>query len=166
MRIILGVLLVWGGCGLVGLRACGALRQRVRLLEGIGLALEIMERELVLNKTPLPDLLEQLSHKETGQSEGLFFRCKTELEQGKSFTQSWADALDKSELAERDRQLLGTLGVWLGRYDAKGQAEALAHLRVDWDEHIDLARRQARGLGRVYGVLGMTAGGFLSLLLL
>lgn len=166
MRLILGVLLVWGGCGWVGLRACAALGQRVRLLEKIGLSLEIAERELVLNKTSLPDLLERLAAEENGQGNRLFLHCKAGLEQGKCFTDAWADALEGSGLEERDKQLLGTLSIWLGRYDARGQAEALTRLRADWEEHIALARERARSLGRVYGTLGMTAGGFLALMLL
>ena len=166
MKSALGVLLVWGGCGLVGLHACAALRRRVRFLEEMALALTVMERELLLNRRPLPELLEQMSQTTERNVGMLFARCRSKLEQGNSFTDVWRETLENSGLKEGDKALLGTLSVWLGRYEAKGQAEALARLRTDWDEHIRLTRRQAMGQGRIYGVLGLTAGGFLSLLLL
>lgn len=165
MLKILGVLLVWGGCTLCGAQACSALSRRVRTLEEIGQGLAVMERELALNATALPELLEQLSKAENGSGESLFSLCRTELEKGNSFSSSWAAALDNSGLNRRDRQLLSSLARLLGRYDAKGQVQALSRLHADWDEHIALVRRQAGSLGTVYGVLGMTAGGFVSLLL-
>jgi len=165
MLKILGVLLVWGGCALCGVRACIVLGRRVRVLEVIGQGLEVMERELALNATALPELLEQLEKKETGSSTRLFTLCRTELDKGNSFSDSWAAALDNSGLSLRDRQLLSGLSRLLGRYDAVGQVQALSRLHADWDEHIALMRRQAGSLRTVYGVLGITAGGFLSLLL-
>lgn len=164
MLKILGVLLVWGGCGLCGVRACAVLGRRVRGLEEIGQGLDVMERELALNATALPELLEQLSN-EDGTNKNLFSLCRAELEKGNSFSCSWTTALENSGLSRRDKQLLSGLSRLLGRYDAAGQAQALSRLHADWDEHIALVRRQAGSLRTVYGVLGMTAGGFVSLLL-
>lgn len=165
MLKMLGVFLVWGGCALWGVQACAALGRRVRYLEEIGQALELMERELALNRTALPELLEQVSKTEIGRGGELFADCWTELEKGSSFTDSWQIALETSRLTRRDRQLLSGLSRVLGRYDAAGQGQALSGLCAQWDEHICLVRRQARSMGKVYGVLGITAGGFVSLLL-
>lgn len=165
MLKLLGVLLVWGGCTLCGARACAALGRRVRTLEEIGQGLEVMEREIALNATALPELLEQMEQKESGTGGALFCRCRAELVKGNSFADSWTSALDSSCLSRRDKQLLSGLSGLLGRYDAAGQVQALSRLHADWDEHIAVMRRQAGNLGRVYGVLGMTAGGFVSLLL-
>ena len=165
MLKILGVLLVWGGCVLCGARSCTALGRRVRMLEEIGQGLDVIERELALNATATPELLEQLTEAEAGSDGGLFTLCRSELEKGHSFSTSWTTALENSGLTRRDRQLLSGLARVLGRYDAKGQVQALSRLHADWDEHIAFARRQAGSLRTVYGVLGVTAGGFVSLLL-
>lgn len=165
MLKMLGVLLVWGGCGLWGARACAVLGRRVRALEEIGQGLEVMEREIALNAAALPELLEQLANEEVGTEKNLFSVCRAELEKGKDFTASWAEALENSGLSRRDKQLLSGLSRLLGRYDAAGQVQALSRLHADWDEHIAVMRRQAGRLRTVYGALGMTAGGFVSLLL-
>lgn len=165
MLKILGVLLVWGGCTLCGARACAALGRRVRMLEDIGQGLDVMERELALNATATPELLEQLSKAESGQGCGVFTLCRTELDKGNSFSAAWTAALENSGLTRQDRQVLSGLARLLGRYDAKGQVQVLSRLRADWDEHIAFVRRQAGSLRTVYGVLGVTAGGFVSLLL-
>lgn len=161
-----GVLLLWGGCALWGMRAAAVLRHRVRVLEDVGQGLELMERELALNRTALPELLEHVSHRATEQGKMLFVCCHQGIEKGKSFTESWNEALERGGLMIRDRELLAGLSSVLGRYDATGQLQALSQLRRGLDEHITLTRQQAQSLGKVYGVLGMTAGGFLSLMLM
>lgn len=162
---LLGVCLVWGGCILGGLSTAAALRRRVRVLEDIGQGLELLERELTLNRTALPELLERVSHRTTQQGKELFALCRTELDKGNSFSGSWALALDKARLGEEERALLACLSQVLGRYETQGQVQALLQLRRELDELTARVREQARGLGRVYGVLGVTAGGFISLAL-
>lgn len=165
MLKVLGVLLVWGGCALWGVRAAATVRRRVKVLEDVGQGLELMERELALNRTALPELLECVSHRATEQGRQLFLFCRTELEKGNSIVCSWGVALEQSGLVNQDRELLAGLSQVLGRYDANGQVQALSHLRRGLDGHIAYTRRQAQSLGKVYGVLGATVGGFLSLML-
>ncbi len=166
MLKVLGLVLVWGGCALWGVWAAGVLRRRVRVLEDIGRGLELMERELALSRSALPELLERVSHRATEQGKNLFIICRTELEKGNSFTCSWNAALEGSGLIGRDRELLACLSAIMGRYDASGQIQALSQLRGGLDEHTACMRQQAQDLGKVYGVLGATVGGFLSLMLI
>lgn len=165
MLKVLGVLLVWGGCALWGVRAAAVLRRRVKVLEDVGQGLELMERELALNRMALPELLERVSHRGTEQGRQLFLLCRTELENGNCFAYSWSVALEQSGLIDRDKELLTSLSQVMGRYDADGQIQALSQLRRGLDGHVAHTRRQAQSLGKVYGVLGATVGGFLSLML-
>lgn len=162
----LGVLLVWGGCTLWGMQAAAVARRRVRVLEDIGQGLEQMERELALNRTALPELLERVSHRATQQGRQLFVLCRTELEKGNCFAHSWSAALEQSGLINRDAELLDSVSQVMGRYDANGQVQSLSRLRKGLDGHIAHTRRQAQNMGKVYGVLGAAAGGFLSLMLI
>lgn len=162
---LLGIGLVWGGCILGGLSAAAALRHRVGVLEDIGRGLELLERELALNRTSLPELLEQVSHRSTQQTKELFNNCRTELDKGNSFSHSWAAALDKSGLGEEEREVLACLAPVLGRYETQGQVQALSRLCRELEMLKARARERARALGRVYGVLGVTAGGFVCLML-
>lgn len=158
--------LVWLGCVLCGLCAAGGLRSRVRLLEELGQAFTLLERELTLNHTPLPELLEQLSCRTSGQGSRLFQECHLYIEKGKSFTYAWNTSLSKVWLKEEERALLHCLPDILGRYDAPGQAESLACFQREVERCVAHGREELRSMSRVYGALGVTAGGFLALMLL
>lgn len=160
-----GVLLIWGGCALWGIREGQAVRRRVHVLEDMGWALEVLERELALNRTAVPELLERLAQKEHGGG-SIFSLCCSGLETGLGFADAWTAALEQSELGGEERQLLSGLSQVLGRYDAQGQGQALEHLRREVEQRCIRQREWARAMGRVYGVLGMTVGGFLALTLL
>ncbi|CUP11622.1 stage III sporulation protein SpoAB [Flavonifractor plautii] len=54
----------------------------------------------------------------------------------------------------------------LGRYDGDGQREALAHTRAELSRALEQAREAREKQGRMYQVLGITAGAFLVILLL
>lgn len=165
MLKVLGVLLVWSGCILWGLRAAAVLHHRGKILDDIGQGLELLERELALSRAALPELLKRVSHRTTKQGEQLFFNCLIELEKGNSFTYSWHIALENSGLTQQDRELLADLSALMGRYEADGQVQALSRLRGMLDRHTALVSKQAKSMGKVYSVLGVTVGGFISLML-
>ncbi len=166
MTKLLGSVLVWGGCGLIGVYSAGQMRQRVIFLEEMGRALELLEYELLLKYTAIPELLGLLCGVCRRRARELFLNCKQEIEKGKSFTDSWRDALEQINLSEEDREMLGSLAQILGQYDAREQGRGLSHLREDLKQRAARSREEARAMGRVYCVLGLTAGGFLSLSLL
>ena len=64
------------------------------------------------------------------------------------------------------RLALEELGEVLGRYDGDGQREALAHTRAELSRALEQAREAREKQGRMYQVLGITAGAFLVILLL
>lgn len=166
MMKLLGTVLVWGGCGLIGVYSAGQMRRRVIFLEEMGRALELLERELLLKHTPIPELLDRLCGVCRKQARELFLGCRMEIEKGKSFTHSWQYALERTNLSEEDREVLGSLAQILGQYDAQEQGRGLNHLREDLKQRAARSRDEARAMSRVYCVLGLTAGGFLSLSLL
>jgi len=165
MLKVLGVLLAWSGCVLWGMRAAAVLHHRGKVLDDIGRGLELLERELALSRDAMPELLKRVSHRTTHQGNCLFYNCMAELEKGNSFTYSWNAALDKSDLTRQDRDLLAGLSHVMGRFETDGQVQALSRLRVVLDRHTALIRRQAQSMGKVYSVLGVTVGGFVSLML-
>jgi len=163
---VLGTVMIWGGCVLWGVRAATELRRRVALLEDIGRALEEMERELVLNRRALPELLERVSCRGTKQGNELFAFCRKTIEKGKAFTCAWEESLKRSGLQKEEQMLLCGLAQMLGQYDVQAQSDGLLHLREELERRAVRCREEARTLGKVYGTLGVTAGGFLSLMLL
>lgn len=166
MLKLLGAVLVWGGCGIMGACSAGQMRRRVRFLEEMGRALELMEREILLKHTALPELLDMLCSACRGQTQELFLACREEIAKGDSFTYSWMCALERIELPQEDREVLGSLVRILGQYDAGEQGRGLSSLREELACRAARNREEARSMGRVYCVLGLTVGGFLSLSLL
>lgn len=165
MLKICGLVLVAGGCTLWGFRAADELSVRVGLLEELALAVQVLERELSLFRPDLPVLLERMAQGRSKQVEFFLKCCCRETEKGNDFTQIWDSQLDKLPLCEQERCLLHGLGQVLGQYDDKGQVQAAARIRQELEVCAARQREDNRTKGRLYRMLGATAGGFLVLTL-
>ena len=169
MRLF-GAILVIAGCGALGLAGVARLDGRVRDLGELAAGLDVLQRELGWRLAPLPQALAAAAKAAHGPAAQFFAQRAQRVEQsdGQVFQQVWRDSLSAAplRLTEEDQALLDRLGLVLGRYDGDSQRVALedaaASLRSLQGEASDDRRR----LGRVYGVLGMTAGLFLAILLI
>ena len=161
-----GAALVWMGCIAWGLSAAAEGRMQLRLLEDLVHSLAIAERELTLNRTALPDLMRQLASRAVPQSAQLFQRCADSMETGESFIKAWDSGVAQLPLSREDNALLLGLGQVLGRYEDRGQGEAVAAIRRGLEDRLALVRQQIRSSARVYTALGTAAGGFLALILI
>ncbi|MBO5340946.1 MAG: stage III sporulation protein AB [Oscillospiraceae bacterium] len=166
MLRLTGAVLVWVGCVAWGLRAAAERRSQQRLLEELVSSLEIMERELTLNQRALPELMRQLSARATTQSAQLFQSCADSMETGGSFVKAWDSSVAQLPLSREDSALLLSLGQVLGRYEDRGQGEAVSHIRRGLESRLALVRQQTLASARVYTALGTAAGGFLALILI
>lgn len=170
MTRLLGAVLVTAGCAVLGLGAVGRLDGRVRDLGELAAGLDAITRELGWRLTPLPQALELAAGSTRGPAAAFFARCarQTEEQDGRAFCRIWEESLSAAplRLTAGDRDVLVRLGPVLGRYDGDSQCHALedaaAGLRALQGEALDARRR----LGRVYGVLGVTAGLLLAILLI
>lgn len=166
MLRVIGAALVWCGCAVWGLRAAAEKRGNLRLLEDLVGSLEVVERELTLNRTALPELMKQLSSQAATQSRQLFTHCADSVEAGKSFLQAWTGGVDDLPLSRENKSLLLSLGQVLGRYEDRGQGDAVARIRRELEGRLAHARQETQSLGNVYTALGAAAGGFLALTLI
>lgn len=170
MMRLMGAVLVIAGCGALGLAGVASLDGRVRDLGELAAGLDALQRELGWRLAPLPQALEMAARAAHGPAAQFFSRCARESGQsdGQNFQQVWRDSLNGTplRLAVGDKVLMERLGPVLGRYDGDSQRVALedaaAGLRSLQGEASDDRRR----LGRVYGMLGVTAGLFLAILLI
>lgn len=170
MMRMLGAALVVAGCGALGLAGVCRLDSRVRDLGELAAGLDVLQRELGWRLAPLPQALDGAARAAHGPAAQFFARCAQRAGEadGQPFQQVWRDSLASAplRLAEGDKALLERLGPVLGRYDGDSQCLALedtaAGLRTLQGEAADDRSR----LGRVYGVLGMTAGLLLAIALL
>lgn len=165
----IGVVVIAGGIAMLGPCAVAKLRERAANLRQLILAFEMMGQELDFRVLPLPELLER-SERMTGGAVAAFFRgCAAMLreEPGDSFQQIWLDQLDRFDLHLQREELaqVEQLGAVLGRYDTENQCEAIRHTVERLGVHYGQAQERAQRLGTVYRILGLTAGGFVLVLL-
>lgn len=170
MTRLLGAVLVIAGCGALGLAGVARLDGRVRDLGELAAGLDALQRELGWRLAPLPQALEAAARTAHGPAEQFFAQCAQKAGQpdGQTFQQIWQDGLSSASLrlAEEDKALLERLGPVLGRYDGDSQRLALEDAAVGLRSLQGEASDDRKRLGRVYGVLGMTVGLFLAILLI
>ena len=167
---LLGAALLILGCGGLGMSAMNRLDSRVRDLRELSAGLEILQRELGWRLSPLPDALEAAAGGTHERAAGFFAFCARGSRQlaGTSFRTLWSRGLEQCplRLSREDRALLEQLGTVLGRYDGDSQRQAVENVLTGLDRQRAQAEDDRRRLGRVYGVLGLTAGLFLALVLI
>ena len=165
-----GALLAAGGMAWVGFSAARRLARRERTLVQLSAALAQMEREISYRLTPMPQLLGELAENTPGPAGAFFGACRKGLEElgSRSLAEIWHETLLTAPLDLEDRALavLDRLGTVLGRYQEEEVRAALARAAEDLAREGELARAEAENRGRMYQVLGLTAGGLLVLLLL
>ena len=166
---MVGAVLVAFGAAWIGLGAAAELGKQVRRLEALSAGLELLERELWERGSPLPQVMEALSSRTDEPARTLFARCAracTQLEL-EPFSDAWRRLVGELEkLTPEGRAALLPLGEVLGRYEARGQREAIAQARSALERERARAEGEKLRMGRVYQALGLSGGAFLVILLL
>ena len=165
-----GACLLMAGCGALGLGAVGRLDGRVRDLRELSAGLDILQRELGWRLSPLPGALETAAAGVHGRAARFFTFCAQGAEtlDGAPFRALWQEGLERCHLVldREDRALVEQLGPILGRYDGDSQRRALEDAAAGLRALQETAADDRRRLGRVYGVLGVSAGLLLAIFLL
>ena len=170
MMRLLGAALLIAGAAALGLGAVSQLDGRVRDLRGLLAGIETLQRELGWRLAELPEGLALAAGEARGRPARFFRLCAggaARLE-GRSFQQVWLEGLDQCQLRldQGDREPVEQLGTVLGRYDGDSQRQALESAAARLEQRKAMAVEDRKRLGRVYGVLGITAGLFLVILLI
>ena len=82
---MLGAVCLAAGPVWLGMSAAAELAHRERALGALCAGLELMERELALRLTPLPQLMEELAHRTEEPARRLFSACRRALDGLTSF---------------------------------------------------------------------------------
>ena len=169
LKIVGAALLLTGGIGF-GLAAVRRLERRVKTLQSLTEALELMERELDFRLPPMKELIWETARRSAEPASEFLAACAERMDEleGQPLSGLWQQAaLDElPALKPCDREVLLSVGAVLGRYDAESQRGAISAARERLAGFLADAVEERRRQGRVYGALGATAGAFLVILLL
>lgn len=164
----IGAVTILLGCGGVGFRLVANHRQQEKELRDLLSALDLMTCELRYRMTPLPELCLQIARVIRGAVGKVFRELHRELDR-----QIAPDAgccmnavLSDAALSGSVRQLLGTLGRTLGRFDLEGQLQGIEAVRMEAVQTLDTLTRNRDSRLRCYQTLGLCAGVALAILLL
>ena len=162
-------LLLAGGVGL-GVLAVKRLERRVTALRSLTEALELMERELDFRLPPMKELIRETARRSAQPASEFLNVCAEKMDEwdGQPLSGLWQQAALEQlpALKPCDQETLFSVGAVLGRYDAESQRGVLSAARERLTGFLSDAVEERRRQGRVYGVLGATAGAFLVILLL
>ena len=171
-------MLRWLGAGLVilatgsmGLHGIARLRRRVAVLEGLIVSLQLMESEICTRMAPTRDVLELLSREAPPPVRSLYRRAWGGLEAlGRcSFFTIWKMAVEKSTelgLRREETELMTSLGLSLGRYDVREQAEAIGRTRRRLEMALRRAEEERDRDSRLHAFFGLASGLFAAIILL
>lgn len=167
----LGAALIIAATGSMGLRGVLALRKRTAVLAGLIASLQIMESEICSRMAPMREVLEQLTREAPPPVRGLYRRAYGGLEAlGRcSFFTVWKMAVEKSrelDLRPEEEQTLTDLGLSLGRYDVREQAEAIGRAERRLEAALAKAEEERARDSKLHAFFGIASGIFAVIILL
>lgn len=165
----IGAILVFAGCGSVGLAMALNGKREILCLRELICALEYMSCELEYRLPSLPELCIKTSEQCTGNVSAVFKNLGKELEAQISPDVSccMAAALQKgNQIPELCRNFLLSLGKTLGQFDLEGQQKGLAKVHKNCEQALLRLENNGKERLRSYQTLGLCAGAALAILLI
>ena len=145
----LGLAMAALGCLGFALRDCSDRRRRIRTLQELSAALELMEGELGTNNLPMPELCSLLAALSSGAAAGFFSRLSESLcrLREEPFAALWREAVlaGLQDLSALEFDTVIRLGGSLGRYELSRQLGALRSCRTMLETSLETARRSYPG---------------------
>lgn len=172
MLKLIGSVMICGACAALGLSARQGLRRRVAAADAMLLALHLMCGEISGRRSPVPEIIAQLSESEDTAICTLFgyLRRRLREENGLSLGYLWRtsvrDCRERIGLGQAECDILCEAASWLGRYDAAEQVSGLEQVA----RRLQAARAAAAGelgdKGNLYRTCGIALGILVVLVLL
>ena len=157
--------------GVMGYSGVRKLRGRVRSLEALIASLDIMESEICSRLTPMREVLEILSTKVGYPARNLYENVLAGMEQlGRcSFYSIWKQAISDTQellLRQEEQEVLSELGLCLGKYDVREQAETIIRIRRRLEIFLRKAETERDRDSKMHAFFGVGAGVFAVIILL
>lgn len=158
-RIIGAVCIVLCGV-LTGNAASNSLKARFERLDGIISSFLAIKAKLVLNLSPIPDILRELSEK-NNELGALYTKiCEKYDSESISIQEIWSDCFAEytAELGYETAQIICSLGDVLGKYDVSEQCSAIDYALARLNNNLEEFRKDYVNQGSLYRKLGTALG--------
>ncbi len=164
MLKLMGVVLVLGACSALGISARQELRRRVAAADSMLLALSLISSEVSCRRTPIPEIINELSKNDDENIKYVFSSLAHRLREqnGLSLGYLWSanlrDAGARIGLGKPECGILCSAANYLGRYDADEQAAGLEHVSRLLSASREAAQQELMSKGNLYRTCGIAAG--------
>lgn len=154
----LGALAVFCGLSWCGFQRAGWYRRRLDCLEAWHRGVLEGERMLCELGETTPVFLERLAMEPPLKE--MARNCLDRLDREERLEPAWTGALASASLplSQEEQRTVAALGTVIGRYDISQQRPALEAARSRLEEHLARAEEEKVRLGRMWSVLGLSAG--------
>ncbi|MDO5293098.1 MAG: stage III sporulation protein AB [bacterium] len=169
---MIGVLLVIGSSTAIGLYFSTMTKGRVKDLKVLKKYIILLRGDIEYSSTPLPEAIEMLSRRSNDRFKEFFEKVASELRKldGIPFTEIWdkgiRENMNEIFLTEPDKDLLRKLGDTLGFMDKDMQVKSidlyLEQLELELAEAIKTEKEKTR----LYNLLGVLCGIFITVVLI
>lgn len=169
---IIGAILVIASSGGIGLYFSIILKERISDLKELNKIIVILRGEIRYASTPLPEAVGGLAYRTNGEYRRFLLAVAEELDklEGKSFSEIWNSCVEKelvdTSLNKKDRLLLTRLGENLGYLDKEMQLNTIdlyiTQIQGELDDAVDTVKEKVR----LYNMLGVMAGIFITIVLI
>ena len=168
---IIGTMLIIMGCAMSGHYFAGKYLIRIHILEELEQAIRFMYGEIEYSADDISEVFEKLLVHSS------YFKCFWEAvregllaRKGKDLSSIWKEVMENESvfklLSHEDILLIGELGKNIGSLDRQSQLGALKLFEKRLGSILEEARGAYKGQAKVCHVVGVTAGIFISVLLI
>ncbi|SHM84924.1 stage III sporulation protein AB [Anaerosporobacter mobilis DSM 15930] len=169
---IIGAILVIVSSGGIGLYFSIILKERISDLKELNKLIIILRGEIRYASTPLPEAVSNLAYRTDGEYRRFLLAVAEEIDkqEGKSFGDIWNGCVEKelvdTSLNKKDKLLLTRLGENLGYLDKEMQLNTIdlyiTQIQGELDDAVDGVKEKVR----LYNMLGVMAGIFITIVLI
>ncbi len=167
MLKMIGAVLIFVSCVILGMKQAKQLEKRQLFLRGAHQGILALMREIDYTAAPMQQAL-TVSADMAGSAGYLFLQTANKLGEGQGCTagEAWQAAVASDEnITTDDRQLLFLAGEGLGMSDKINQLKSLELLRIRLEQAENDAAEQSARLGKIWKTMGWGTAAVLILLL-
>ncbi|WP_310604022.1 stage III sporulation protein AB [Anaerosporobacter sp.] len=169
---IIGAILVIVSSGCMGVYFSVILKERIKDLKELNKLIVILRGEIRYASTPLPEAVGSLAERTDGEYRRFLHAVAQELDklEGRTFSDIWHGCVESelvdTSLSKKDKLLLSRLGENLGYLDKEMQLNTIdlyiTQIQGELDDAVDCVKEKVR----LYNMLGVMAGIFITIVLI